>query len=457
MIFIDFNFKFIYNVFSKIGKKVILVKRNNKAFTLVELLAVIVILGILLILSFPKILEMVNREKEKISEAKLSIMYSATKSYLFDHNNQFPEREGNTYCIEPKKLQDENYVAFEDDEIDTNYVVKVSYFADDEFQLSYVKKSSCTDNGVVNTELAGLSCTIDKTGYSIEKKVTVSFPKSDEFIYQYSLDEGKTWIEIKKFEEDNKAFFNFKSNGSVLAKVLIQNSTASLTCSAYVDQIDPTPIGTIVAYAGSNIPQGYLLADGSSIQRSKYLELYDVIATSYGTPENSKYFYLPNIQGKTIVGSNQSDPSFTFGLSAGEKTHTLTLDELPKHTHIFTGTANQVTGASGAHTHTFNGTTSNKSLTGTLKALSTSSSATNIISASGSMQFSAGSSGTALGGVTYSINNTHNHTYSGTTGNSNTTHTHTVTAKGSNSNVGGGQTHNNLMPYTTLNYMIKYQ
>lgn len=431
-------------------------KKNNKAFTLVELLAVIVILGILMILSFPKILEMVNREKDKISEAKLNIMYTATKSYLFDHNNQYPEREGNTYCIEPKKLQDENYVAFEDDEIDTNYVIKVSYFAEDEFQLSYVKKSSCTDNGVVNTELAGLSCTIDKTGYSIEKKVTVSFPKSDEFIYQYSLDEGKTWIEIKKFEEDNKAFFNFKSNGSVLAKVLIQNSTASLTCSAYVDQIDPTPIGTVVAYAGNSIPQGYLLADGSSIQRSKYTELYDIISTTYGTPENSKYFYLPDIQGKTIVGSNQSDPDLTFGLSAGEKTHTLTLDELPKHTHTFTGTANQVTGASGAHTHTFSGTTTSSGSHSHF-SLNPPSQSSNYVDGTTSIKYLLEDGNVTLEQTDTTTSGDHTHTYSGTTTTPNTTHTHTVTATGTNSSVGGNQSHNNLMPYATLNYIIKYQ
>lgn len=431
-------------------------KKNNTAFTLVELLAVIVILGILMILSFPKILEMVNREKDKISEAKLNIMYTATKSYLFDHNNQYPEREGNTYCIEPKKLQDENYVAFEDDEIDTNYVIKVSYFAEDEFQLSYVKKSSCTDNGVVNTELAGLSCTIDKTGYSIEKKVTVSFPKSDEFIYQYSLDEGKTWIEIKKFEEDNKAFFNFKSNGSVLAKVLIQNSTASLTCSAYVDQIDPTPIGTVVAYAGNSIPQGYLLADGSSIQRSKYTELYDIISTTYGTPENSKYFYLPDIQGKTIVGSNQSDPDLTFGLSAGEKTHTLTLDELPKHTHTFTGTANQVTGASGAHTHTFSGTTTSSGSHSHF-SLNPPSQSSNYVDGTTSIKYLLEDGNVTLEQTDTTTSGDHTHTYSGTTTTPNTTHTHTVTATGTNSSVGGNQSHNNLMPYATLNYIIKYQ
>lgn len=433
-------------------------KKNNKAFTLVELLAVIVILGILMLLTFPKILEMVNREQDKISDAKLNMMYTATKSYLFDYNNQFPEREGNTYCITPKELEEENYIAFDTEEIDTNYVIKVSYFSEGEYQLSYVKASSCTNNGVINTELAGLSCNIDKTGYSLSKKVTITYPESDEFIYQYSFDGGQKWEEVENFDEGNKVFFNFTSSGSVLARVLIENSTDTVSCSAYIDQIDPTPIGTVIAYAGSTVPTGYLLADGSSISKSKYMELYEVISRTYGTPSSSKYFYLPDLTGKLIVGSNNSDPDFTFGMSGGEKTHTLTVDELPKHTHTFTGTSNEITSASGEHTHTYSGTTSTEAIEGSIYTLSDSAyKSDGIITSQGNLEFSSLDSGTVIGNSNYTFDLGHSHTYTVNTSTPNTTHTHTVSAKGENSSIGSDGAHNNLMPYIALKYIIKYQ
>lgn len=355
-------------------------------------------------------------------------------------------------CIRPKELEDENYISFDTDELDPDSVVKVSYFDEDDFQLSYVNESDCINNGIINTQLAGLSCMVDKTGYSLSKKVTVSFPLSDEFIYQYSLDEGKTWTEIKNFDEGNKMFFNFSSSGSVLAKVFIQNSTDSVTCSAYIDQIDPTPIGTIVAYAGESVPNGYLLADGASVSRSKYMDLYDVISTSYGTPISSKYFYLPDLNGKLVVGSNNSDPDFSFAMSGGAKTHTLTTQQLPAHSHSFTGTANQVTSSSGIHTHTYSGTTvsagvhtHNLNEKGIYIPADVTSNYDAFIYKNGLTDIATTTSAGA-----------HTHTFSGTTA-SGGNHTHTLTAKGSNSNTGGNQAHNNLMPYRALKYIIKYQ
>jgi len=436
-------------------------RKNNKAFTLVELLAVIVILGILMLITFPKILEMINREQDKMSDAKISMLYTATKRYLFDYNNQYPAREGNTFCIRPKELNDENYLAFEADELDTSYVVKVSYFDEEEYQLSYVKDTDCSSKGVINTELAGLTCMVDKTGYSISKRVTVSYPESDEFIYRYSLDEGKTWKDIKNFDDGNKMFFYFNTSGSVLAKVSFKDSTAGeeVTCSAYVDQIDPTPIGTVIAYAGNDVPAGYLLADGASISRSKYSELYEVISTSYGTPPSNKYFYIPDLTGKLVVGFNNSDSDFTYRMSGGAKTHTLTANELPKHTHTFNGTSNLVTGAGGAHTHTYNGTTSTKTLTGGFHTwgMTTSAVAGIFTTVETDLHYSIPDSGDLTGGATYYIDASHTHTYSGTTVGPNTTHTHTVTSKGTNSSIGSGKEHNNLMPYITLKYIIKYQ
>jgi prepilin-type N-terminal cleavage/methylation domain-containing protein len=125
--------------------------KDKKAFTLVELLAVIVLLGIIMLLTFPKIIETVNNQQNKISKAKLSLMQTATKSYLADHTNQYPAREGNAFCISLEALEKGNYLAF-DDEIDTNYVIKVSYFSDTEYEFSYVKATSCTESGKIELE-----------------------------------------------------------------------------------------------------------------------------------------------------------------------------------------------------------------------------------------------------------------------------------------------------------------
>ena len=193
-------------------------KKCNRAFTLVEMLAVIVILGLLMVISFPKVLEMVERQKKQISDSQLDLVYTAAKSYLFDHSNQFPAREGNNYCIRLQTLDDENYLAIEKNGLDETKVVKVSYFSDDEYQLTYVASGDCTGKGTVATELAGLLCTVNKSGYSIDKRVTVTYPAGSNVAYEYSTDEGKTWNSAK-FDEGTKAYFKFYEEGSITAKV----------------------------------------------------------------------------------------------------------------------------------------------------------------------------------------------------------------------------------------------
>lgn len=91
------------------------------------------------------------------------------------------------------------------------------------------------------------------------------------------------------------------------------------------------PIGTILPYSSTTIPEGYLVCDGSAVSRTTYADLFDVIGTTYGTGDGSTTFNLPNLKGKVPVGQDTSDTSFdVLGETGGEKTHKLVNNELPK-------------------------------------------------------------------------------------------------------------------------------
>lgn len=50
--------------------------------------------------------------------------------------------------------------------------------------------------------------------------------------------------------------------------------------------------------------------------------------------------------GKVLVGVDENDDDFkTIGKTGGEKTHTLTIDEMPKHTHTISAGTNATTDA----------------------------------------------------------------------------------------------------------------
>lgn len=89
-------------------------------------------------------------------------------------------------------------------------------------------------------------------------------------------------------------------------------------------------IGTIVPFAGSTIPDGYLTCDGTAVSRTTYSDLFAVIGTTYGDGDGSTTFNLPNLKGRVVVGLDGNDTDFdTIGKTGGSK-------YLQEHYHNFT-------------------------------------------------------------------------------------------------------------------------
>ena len=97
---------------------------------------------------------------------------------------------------------------------------------------------------------------------------------------------------------------------------------------------DTLPVASIMPYPKATAPENWLICDGSAISRTDYSELFNAIGTTLGEGDGSTTFNLPNIKGRTIVGLNADDADFnTIGKTIGEKTHTLTIKEMPEHNH----------------------------------------------------------------------------------------------------------------------------
>ena len=97
---------------------------------------------------------------------------------------------------------------------------------------------------------------------------------------------------------------------------------------------DSLPVGAIVGWTTNTAPDNYLVCDGSAVSRITYADLFSVIGTTYGTGDGSTTFNLPNLKGRVPVGQDTTQTEFdTLGETGGEKTHTLTIQEMPRHTH----------------------------------------------------------------------------------------------------------------------------
>lgn len=151
---------------------------------------------------------------------------------------------------------------------------------------------------------------------------------------------------LNKIQENVEKAINEKSSlpvggdeGQILAKASNQDNDVE-----WIDNIgqgggDTLPIGAILPFSGDIIPNGWLLCDGSSFSVTSYPELFDVIGITYGY-DDDRNPKLPDLRGRVAVGKKDAtsadDTEFSsLGKTGGEKTHTLTIDEMPSHKHGF--------------------------------------------------------------------------------------------------------------------------
>jgi microcystin-dependent protein len=95
------------------------------------------------------------------------------------------------------------------------------------------------------------------------------------------------------------------------------------------------PVGVIQQFAGSSVPSGFLLCDGSAVSRATYADLFAVIGTTYGTGNGSTTFNLPDLRGRAPIGAGQGSglTNRALGAKVGAETHQLATSEMPSHTH----------------------------------------------------------------------------------------------------------------------------
>lgn len=132
----------------------------------------------------------------------------------------------------------------------------------------------------------------------------------------------------------------------------LTDSTSKIPSTAWVQQLvntirlKLTPVGMMGTFLATSAPSGWLICDGRTVSRTTYAELFALISTTFNTSgEAVTDFRLPDLRGRAIVGMDNISAlrgsantilgtwADALGGTSGSETHTLTIAEMPSHTH----------------------------------------------------------------------------------------------------------------------------
>ena len=152
-------------------------------------------------------------------------------------------------------------------------------------------------------------------------------------------------------------------------------------------------IGEIRMFAGNFAPSGWALCNGQLLAISQNDALFNLIGTTYGGDGQST-FGLPDLRGRMPV---HQGPGFALAQQGGTESVTLTTQQLPAHSHVPAAAGNP-------------GNSDSPAGAGAWAAVAT-------------PQYSAAATNSSMNAGALSLS-------------------------------GGGQPHDNMMPYCTVNFII---
>ena len=93
-------------------------------------------------------------------------------------------------------------------------------------------------------------------------------------------------------------------------------------------------VGEIRMFAGNFAPAGWMFCEGQLLPISEYETLFNLIGTTYGGDGQST-FALPDLRGRIPLHQGNG---FTLAETGGAEEITLTVNQIPAHSHPFLAT-----------------------------------------------------------------------------------------------------------------------
>ena len=274
-------------------------KVKSKGFTLIELISVIILMGVIALITVPIIKDTIESAREKnFKNSALGLIEAANEYYLNSKltGDYFEEIEFKVN--NGKMISGDKELSFNGKVPVGNSYVKIKSNGDVAINITDGEFYATKDYDEVGTsigtseESALLREELIKKINELEKKVDSNTT---------SVENNKTEL-ISKIENNttniNKNITSINDTKTSILNLTNKENSNNVFLKTY-------PVGSIYITTSSTNPS---VIYGGTWER-------------YG-------------QGKTLVGLNESESEFsTVNKIGGEKTHTLTISEMPRHTH----------------------------------------------------------------------------------------------------------------------------
>ena len=83
---------------------------NPKGFTLIELIAIIALLGVVFLVTYTEVTKSIDKSTNELYQAQLSNIKAAAQDWTVDHLDELPEADGDSINVNLSDLIDGGYI-----------------------------------------------------------------------------------------------------------------------------------------------------------------------------------------------------------------------------------------------------------------------------------------------------------------------------------------------------------
>lgn len=92
------------------------------------------------------------------------------------------------------------------------------------------------------------------------------------------------------------------------------------------------PVGTIAAFGGATLPDGWLVCDGAAVSRTTYANLYSVLGDAFGAGDGTTTFNLPDLRTqRVVIGAGAVTATLRGAVQPGSHSHPSASATWPNH------------------------------------------------------------------------------------------------------------------------------